>query len=366
MSLLTLPSSDVQKDPPEGAMSPLGHEIQVSNDHDAALPGVKFGVPGYPTVLDPLEQSLILRYLRSKCHSWNRLQTQNYILGPGPIRNKKTPCKGSIKTYEFREIPDVNRQARGSCRAIAIDCEMVGVENGRQALAFLSAIDFLTGEILINHHVVPSEEVVDWRSEFSGITEDIMTSASLSGAALESWREARNRLWELMDNSTILVGQSLNYDLEVLGICHAKIVDTAVLTAETVFSSIIPTKPLPRMWSLKNLAKDLLGLEIQNSNRGHSALEDAYAARDIAIWCIRNPEELQMWAENARLREKEHKLAKSRQKHRKGRSKSNVPASLSNRVWGSGAKQDGYSDDFRLSDLAEELGWPEDYDPWSD
>lgn len=324
------------------------------------------GVPGHPAVLDPLEQSLILRYLRSKCHSWDRLRTEKYVFGPGSIRNKQQPSKGSIQTYEFRETPHVDRQATEFCQAIAIDCEMVGVRNGRQALAFLSAVDFLTGKLLISRYVVPSEKVVDWRSKFSGITEDTMTNAIYSGAAFKGWREARDKLWEFMDDSTILVGQSLNYDLEVLGICHAKIVDTSILTAESVFPSIISTKPLPRMWSLKSLAKDFLSLDIQNSNCGHSALEDAYAARDIAIWCIRNPEELKLWSENARRREEESKLRKSPQRHHKGKSKSQVPTSQSTQAWEYGAKYDDYSDNLLWSDLAEDLGWPEEYDPWSD
>jgi DNA polymerase III epsilon subunit-like protein len=148
--------------------------------------------------------------------------------------------------------------------------------------------------------------------------------------------------------------------------CHTKIVDTAILTAETVFPSVISTKPLPRSWSLKSLAKDFLSLDIQNSNCGHSALEDAYAARDIAIWCIRNPEELKLWAENARRREEECKLRKGLRRHRKGKSRSNVPASQSTRAWEYGAQNDDYSDNLLWSDLAEELGWPEEYDPWSD
>lgn len=191
-----------------------------------------------------------------------------------------------------------------------------------------------------------------------------MSAAHHLGATFASWREARNTLWEFMDDSTILVGHSLNFDLEVLGMCHARIVDTAVLTAEAVFSSRIATKPFPRMWSLKSLANELLRLDIQDNDRGHSALEDAYAARDMAIWCIRNPEELKMWAENTRRREEERKRA-NRAKHRKGRSKRNVSTAQVNRVWVD-AEHEDYSDEFRLSDLAEELGWPEGYDPWSD
>ncbi|KAJ5277741.1 hypothetical protein N7524_003894 [Penicillium chrysogenum] len=93
-----------------------------------------------------------------------------------------------------------------------------------------------------------SEEVLDWRYKFSGVTQGIMTSAVAS--------EARDKLWEFMDDSTVL------YDLEVLGISYAKVVDSAILTAETVYSSILSTKLLTRNWGLKTLAKDFLGLNI--------------------------------------------------------------------------------------------------------
>ncbi|KAJ5218373.1 Exonuclease RNase T/DNA polymerase III [Penicillium cinerascens] len=243
---------------------------------------------------------------------------------------------------------------------------MVGVKNGRQTLAFISAIDFLTGEVLISRYVNPVEDVVDWRTKFSGMTQVIMAGAIASGAAFESWREARDKLCEFIDDSTVLVGHSLNYDLEVLGICHAKVVDSAILTAETVFPSIESTKPLTRMWGLKALAKDLLSLDIQTSDCGHSALEDAYAARDVVIWCIRNPEELKVWAENARRQEKERKSARNRQKYGKSRSKGKLPATQSTRNWEyNTGSEDDYAD-IRWSDLARDLGWPEGYDPWSD
>jgi DNA polymerase III epsilon subunit-like protein len=251
-------------------------------------------------------------------------------------------------------------EATGKISAIAIDCEMVGVQNGRQTLAFLSAVNVLTGEVLISRYVVPDEDVIDWRFKFSGLTQAIMTSAAASGAAFGSWREARDKLLDFMDDSTVLVGHSLNYDLEVLGVSHPKVVDSAILTAETVYPSIISTKPLPRMWGLKTLAKDLLSLKIQDGNQGHNALEDAYAARDVLIWCIRNPEELKVWAENARLQEKP-KLARSPKKHGKSKSNSKLPATQSSKNW------ESYdSDNIRWSDLADELGWPKGYDPWSD
>ncbi|KAJ5628482.1 ExonucleaseRNase T/DNA polymerase III [Penicillium lividum] len=256
--------------------------------------------------------------------------------------------------------------AAGKLSAIAIDCEMVGVRNGRQTLAFLTAINFLTGEVLINQYVNPIEDVIDWRFEFSGVTETIMASAVASGEAFRSWRGARDKLWEFMDDSTVLVGHSLNYDLEVLGMSHAKVVDSAILVSETVYPSIISTTPLPRQWALKTLAQDFLSLAIQNSNFGHSALEDTYAARDVVIWCIMNPEELKLWAENVRRQEEEPKVAQQRQKFGKRKSKGNLPVTQSTQYWGYDPGRDDDTEHIRWSDFAEELGWPEGYDPWSD
>jgi DNA polymerase III epsilon subunit-like protein len=236
---------------------------------------------------------------------------------------------------------------------------MVGVKNGRQTLVFLSAIDFLTGEVLISRYVNPSEKVLDWRYKFTGVTQNIMASAVVSGVAFKSWQEARDSLWEFMDDSTVLVGHSLHYDLEVLGMSHAKVVDSAILVAESVFPSIPSTRPLTRQWALKTLAKDFLGLDIQTSDHGHSALEDAYATRNVVIWCIRNPEDLKVWAEKARLQEEQ-----KRQRHGKSQSKGRFRAQYTP-DW----KYDTSLDDdegFRLSDFAEDLDWPEGYDPWSD
>ncbi|GLB01426.1 hypothetical protein AtubIFM61612_010782 [Aspergillus tubingensis] len=319
-------------------------------------------------VLHPLEQCLILRYLRSKCHSESHLRREGYILGPVTVRNKDFPRKGSIPTYQFRETPS-EEQPGLKRHAIALDCEMVGVKGNRQTLAFISAIDFLTGDVLISRYVAPSEEVIDWRSKITGITQDVMTSATIAGAAFRDWREARENLWQFADTSTVFVGQSLNYDLEVLGICHNKIVDSAILTAEAVFPATGPTESLPRAWSLKAVAKTLLDLEIQSGDRAHSALEDAYAVRDVIIFCIRNPEQLKSWAE-LRRKEEGQKGKKSR---RKSKAKRNPTMSSTQDIQHKTRvlknEFEYYIDDddeFCLSEYARDAGWPDGWDPWSD
>ncbi|CAG8034748.1 unnamed protein product, partial [Penicillium nalgiovense] len=256
----------------------LPASMPVLNINEGRILGVASSTAASPTDMNLLEQNLILRYLRSRCHPRNRLETEGYIIGPTTIRNKKRPRKVSIPTYQFREVHRMKLQGAGTICAIAIDCKMVEVRNGRQSLAFLSAINFFTGEVPVA----------------IAVTQAIMSSAVASGAAFRTWQEARDKLWELMDDSTVLVGHSFQFDLELLGMSHAKVVDSAILTAETVYPSIPSTKPLTRNWGLKILAKDFLGLNIQTSDCGHNALEDAYAARDVVIWCIRNPEDLKV------------------------------------------------------------------------
>ncbi|KAJ5598690.1 hypothetical protein N7537_008774 [Penicillium hordei] len=259
----------------------------------------------YHVVLEPLEQSLIFRYLSARCHSETRLVTRGFTFRAGLADVSRRPSKKPPpKTGHFRQVP---RSADGlrKRRAIVLDCEMVQVEAGRRELAFLSAIDFLTGEVLIDNYVQPKSRVVNWDSRFSGVTPSAMNKAVKKGTALFGWEGARSKLWEFMDSETVLVGHSLNNDLDVLGIIHWNVVDSSIITSETVFYTVHASEPLNRTWSLKTLTNELVNYDIQVGKQGHSALEDAHATRDIVIWCLRYPEHLKVWADNARDQEEQ-------------------------------------------------------------
>ncbi|KAJ5392860.1 hypothetical protein N7465_011834 [Penicillium sp. CMV-2018d] len=259
----------------------------------------------YHVVLEPLEQSLIFRYLSARCHSETRLVTRGFTFRASLADVSRRPSKKPPpKTGHFRQVP---RSAAGLSkrRAIVLDCEMVQVEAGRRELAFLSAIDFLTGEVLIDNYVQPKSRVVNWDSRFSGVTPSAMNKAVKKGTALFGWEGARSKLWEFMDSETVLVGHSLNNDLDVLGIIHWNVVDSSIITSEAVFYTVHAGEPLNRTWSLKTLTNELVNYDIQVGKQGHSALEDAHATRDIVIWCLRYPEHLKVWADNARDQEEQ-------------------------------------------------------------
>jgi DNA polymerase III epsilon subunit-like protein len=182
-------------------------------------------------------------------------------------------------------------------QAIVLDCEMVGVGPGGSisALARLSAIDFLTGELLIDKLVQPSRMVVDWRTKYSGITARAMQAAHDSGEILEGAAAAREMISRHMDDETVLIGHALYNDLEVLGIQHEKVVDSASLVEAAVGHSV------RTMWGLKKLCKELLGIIIQDAGKkGHDSVEDALAAREVVLWCMEFPKVLKAWGANTK------------------------------------------------------------------
>jgi hypothetical protein len=267
--------------------------------------------------------------------------------------------KSSIPYEHYLTVPQFT-SPNDKRLAVVIDCEMVEDANGYRMLAYLSAIDFFTGEVLINNFVKPTEKVENWKTEFSGVTPALMSCACAAGEAIRGWQAARQRVWEFTDADTVLVGHSLNCDLDVLGLIHLNVVDSAILTSETALPPASPTEKLRRMWSLKTLAKDFMKRDIQSGRSGHSALEDAFATRDVVQWCLDNPGLLQAWAKKNKF-----------QHPKRGPAKKGKKASTARQPQAKYNDAEYYQDleTMHWSDIAEDCGWPHPdtgYDPWSD
>lgn len=193
--------------------------------------------------------------------------------------------------------------------AVALDCEMVGV-NGGQDVVSVGAVDYLTGEVLVDKLVNPSQQVTQWRSQVTGITKAKVMEAVSQGTALHGKNGARAELWKYIDSDTILIGHCLHYDLDVLGIVHPKIVDSEIIIKTAIGSPA-------RSWGLKSLAKSFLGMIIQTKKSGHNSLEDALATREVVLWCTHNPLKLMEWASEQRREMEEERLAREKAKEEK-------------------------------------------------
>ncbi|KAJ5186937.1 hypothetical protein N7449_009931 [Penicillium cf. viridicatum] len=253
-----------------------------------------------PKLVPTDEQGELFGQLLERVHTEEVLKKQHYT--PISARGYGARCTagGVVQYREFIEspIPNENTARR---QALVLDCEMVGVSEGRKELAFLAVMDLLTGDVLINNFVHPTNIVRNWFTRSSGITCASMKAAVKDNLALRGWKAAREFLFEYMDSNTILVGHALHNDLNVLGVVHPTIIDTEILTADAVYRPL--ARPFRRTWSLKALANDFLGLKIQAGKRGHSALEDAMATRQVLLHCIKSPLDLEAWADELRIKE---------------------------------------------------------------
>ena len=188
---------------------------------------------------------------------------------------------------------------------------MVAVTGAWREVVHLSAVDYLTNEVLIDTLVAPTMEVTDWGTGITGVDASIMSSAISSGTALHGYAAARDELFKHLDADTVLIGQSLQFDLEVLGLCHLRIVDSEMLSTSAI------NFPDSRRRGLKELCRVLIGLDIQGGS--HSALEDARAAREVVMWMCGNAEALQEWGKEERVAEENRRALMAERRRGMGR-----------------------------------------------
>ncbi|KAG2257652.1 hypothetical protein Bca52824_076946 [Brassica carinata] len=167
-----------------------------------------------------------------------------------------------VKTSKVMESTDL----------VAVDCEMVLCDNGTEGLVRVGVVD-RDLKVILDEFVKPDKPVVDYRTDITGITAEDIEKATLSLVDIQE------TLQPFLSNGAILVGHSLNKDLEVLKIYHPKVIDTAL-----VFK--YPNARKPRRASLNNLCKSILGYEVRKAGVSHDCVNDATAAMKLALAVI--------------------------------------------------------------------------------
>ena len=197
----------------------------------------------------------------------------------------KSPRKITVKVESISE--------EEKSRYVAIDCEMVGCGPGgyRSALARVSIVNW-DGDVVLDKFVRVGEEVTDYRTFVSGITASDITSSDAI-----SFDECRALVLQAIEDK-IVVGHGLKSDFEVLQIRHEwhLIRDTAryqpfMKEHHSIEGLLFPKK-------LKELARDKLGLIIQQDGQQHDSIEDATAAMELYIKHRRKWEKAVEWKLN--------------------------------------------------------------------
>ncbi len=154
---------------------------------------------------------------------------------------------------------------------VALDCEMVGV--GRKGmisrLGEVAIVDW-NGKLIYHSYVKPQEEVVDYRTKFSGLTKEILDREGRP--FLQVQKEVLGVL-----RGKIVVGHALDNDFRALHIRYMP--EFTRNTARVpMFQQVDRTgKYMPRR--LQAITHEFLGRKIQEGE--HDPAEDARAAMNL-------------------------------------------------------------------------------------
>ncbi|KAK5987360.1 putative exonuclease [Cladobotryum mycophilum] len=209
----------------------------------------------------------------------DELAENGYLIHPallpeGERRDTFTVPEGWVITkvdkLEDGDIPESEIQ-QGSITAgrevLALDCEMCMTGESEFSLTRISLVNW-DGDVILDELVKPDKPITDYVTRFSGITEEMLAPVTTT------LRDIQEKLLEILNPRTILVGHSLESDTKAIRIAHPFIVDTSILYPH-------PRGP-PLKSSLKWLAQKYLSIEIQKAGaQGHNSIEDAKTCLDL-------------------------------------------------------------------------------------
>ncbi|XP_051806438.1 putative exonuclease GOR [Acanthochromis polyacanthus] len=159
-----------------------------------------------------------------------------------------------------------------SCPGIySLDCEKCYTIHGLE----LSRVTVVNSslQVVYDTFVRPDNEVIDYNTRFSGISEEDVKSNHTS------LREVQETLLSFINANTILIGHSLETDLCLLKLLHGTVVDTSVVFPHRLGP--------PHKLTLNRLTAEYLRRIIQESVCGHDTAEDAAACMELMLWKVK-------------------------------------------------------------------------------
>ncbi|KAF8965512.1 RNA exonuclease 3 [Entomortierella lignicola] len=149
-----------------------------------------------------------------------RTKTQNGSPGclEGPHVFKEDDFLSLHGRTQFIETPKGGDSNHRRHSVVAMDCEMCYTTGGFELIR-ISVVDN-TGKPIMDELVKPKYPVLDLNSRFSGI--------SSIESAKYTLEQVRDKFLQLIDSSTIIIGQSLENDFKVLRLIHTCVIDTAI------------------------------------------------------------------------------------------------------------------------------------------
>ncbi|XP_051558841.1 RNA exonuclease 1 homolog [Myxocyprinus asiaticus] len=161
----------------------------------------------------------------------------------------------------------------------AVDTQMCYTTQGLE-LARVTVVNSSL-QVIFDTFVKPDNDVIDYNTRFSGISEDDVKGTSLC------LRDVQAVLLSFINADTILIGHGLENDLAALKIIHNSVIDTSVVFPHHL--------GLPHKKELNSLTADYLRRIIQESAVGHDTCEDATACMELMLWRVKEDSKVKRW-----------------------------------------------------------------------
>lgn len=159
------------------------------------------------------------------------------------------------------------KKISASSPMFSVDCEMCETDVANRELTRISIVDEFENTIL-DTLVKPEGRITDYVTRWSGITPDMMEGVTTTLG------DVQKAIQSLLPPDAILVGHSLEHDLQAMKMTHPFCLDVGHVLNYTNSNTEFRN-------SLKNLTELFLGAQIQ-SEFGHCSYEDAWAAMRLA------------------------------------------------------------------------------------
>ncbi|XP_068100906.1 RNA exonuclease 5 isoform X2 [Hyperolius riggenbachi] len=200
----------------------------------------------------------------------NRHGLTRYLLSEEEIRKWQYPFIGCPESENYVHT-NCTEEPTNSSPLFGLDCEMCLTTRGSE-LTRVSLVD-VNGHCIMDELVMPDNPIKNYLTRFSGITRKMLLPVKTK------LKDVQEKLKQLLPPDAVLVGHSLNNDLQALQMIHPYVIDTSLMFA----------REFGRRFRLKFLAEAVLQKEIQGEQVvGHIPSEDAVAALKLAQYFIEN------------------------------------------------------------------------------
>jgi hypothetical protein len=239
------------------------------------------------TRIPSAKQGEVVDMFSSLCHLPPKFKNE---FVPAPITYKDE----YISTYpaaEFQLSPELS-VSTGALPVVAISCSKVILSNDIQEAVKIAAVDVVSCRIFMNHFICtdPKNPVKRWNSNTTGLNgyHDIEAARQDGYKVFKGWTAARAALWKFISSDTVLVGWNIRADLDSLRMIHGRAVDIAKTFEKAAGGPL--SKP---QVSLESLCRDLPAIKLTNHPiYGRDALQNAFAAREVGLWMLKNKDKL--------------------------------------------------------------------------